>query len=190
MTKFLFDTAYSLSLKSVGILVGLALLAAHLGALFNSERLKPWLRTLPRNYSFGVVLLLIDFLWCFVLVTEMDLGEFYTLELLLQAVIVGGYFLVSYYVRDFLAVRAIGLGLILVASPILESAFLQPPFSRLLLVALSFAWILFGIFWVGLPYLLRDAIIWITNQPKRWQIGCILGAAYGLVTLLCAILFY
>ena len=42
-------------------------------------------------------------------------------------------------------------------------------------------------FWVGMPYLMRDQINWVLAKDKRYQIGAIAGAVYGLVVLVCAV---
>ena len=47
-----------------------------------------------------------------------------------------------------------------------------------------------GMFWVGKPYLMRDQIAWVVADKKRWQIACGAGLAYGIVMLICALLFW
>lgn len=180
-----------LPLKTAGIIFGAGLLAAHLAALVLKNKLIPLLREFPRDRTSGFVLLAICGAWSFFLISTMDLGEFYTIEKLVKFAIPVGFFLVAYYVGEFLAVRALGVLMMLVAAPFLNAAFLEPPISRLLIPAMCFVWIIVGMFWIGMPYLLRDWIGWITSEgTKRWQIGCEIGAAYGLLTLVCALLFY
>jgi len=145
---------------------------------------------LPRNTNFGTGLLLVCFVWTFIVWTEMDLGEFFNLERPVQLILIIGFFAVSTYVKEFLAVRAIGFFFILAAAPVLDAAFLQPPSSRLLLVALAYIWILEGMFWVGMPYVMRDQIDWATADPKRWKAITLTGAAYGAVLLACALAFF
>ena len=43
---------------------------------------------------------------------------------------------------------------------------------------------LFGMFWVGMPYTLRNQITWITATETRWRAAAFAGLAYG--ALLCA----
>jgi hypothetical protein len=189
--KAVYDALYyDLSLKTVGLGIGLLLIAAHLFFLIRSEPAKAWLKALPRNGRFGTVILAIDFAWCFLVWSEMDLGEFYTMEKTVQVILVFGFLGFGYYVREFLAVRALGLFLILLACPVLDAAFLQPPLTRLLLVFLAYAWIIKGMFYVGMPYLMRDGIDWVLAKPSRWKMGAIAGLAYGVAVLVCALLFY
>jgi len=87
-------------------------------------------------------------------------------------------------------VRAIGFFLILAACPVLDAAFLEPPVTRLLLVALAYVWIVKGMFWVGMPYLMRDQIAWATASPERWKALTLAGVGYGAAVLVCALAFY
>ena len=104
--------------------------------------------------------------------------------------IVAGAVLSWIYVPEFLAVRALGMLLLLAAEPLLESAFLCHETSRLLLVVLAYAWVIAGLFYVGMPYLLRDAIQWVTADRNRLKSGAIAGAVYGLALVACALAFW
>ena len=191
MTARLYEFLYDdLTLKTVGLVVGLALLLSHGYAFLQADKVKAWIPSLPRNEKIGLVLMVISFAWALLVWSEMDLGEFFTVERPVQILLVVGFFLVTQHVKEFLAVRGIGFFLILAACPVLDAAFLQPPTSRLLLVALAYAWIIKGMFWVGMPYLMRDQIAWAIADPKRWKIVTLAGAVYGALVLVCAILFY
>lgn len=96
------------------------------------------------------------------------------------------FFLVVAYVPEFLAVRALGTLMLLGASPVLHAAFLQPPATRLVLPILAYAWVVIGIFLVGMPYLLRDWISWATQNAGRWKLAAMGGAAYGVGMLVLA----
>lgn len=192
MMRAFYETLYrpGLELQFVGIALGVWLIVSHAIALLQYDRLKPWLKQFPRNYNLGLFLIAAAFIWTFMVWTEMDLGEFWKMERPGQLILIVGGLLVAHYVRDFLAVRASGFLLILLASPILTAAFLEPPRSRLLVVVIAYAMVLVGMFWVGKPYLMRDQIDWVTAEKKRWQIACGAGVGYGIVVLLCALLFW
>ena len=179
-----------LDLKLVGIVIGAWLILSHGYALMNFEKLKPVLEKFPRNYNVGVPLLVIAFIWTFMVWSSMDLGEFWKMEKAVQVILVVGCFAMAFYVKDFISVRAVGLLMILAAAPMLISAFQQPPITRLLLVFIAYVMIVKGMFWVGKPYLMRDQIAWVVADKKRWQIACGAGLAYGIVMLICALLFW
>jgi hypothetical protein len=179
-----------LPLKLMGVLVGLWLVASHLFALLKPALVKPWLARFPRNDKLGAVIVAVCFAWSLVIWSCMDLGEFYKIERPVQMVIIGIGIGVIIYVREFLAVRALGFLMILAAAPMLESAFLKEPQSRLLLVAFAYVIAVKGMFWVGMPYLLRDQVNWVLANPQRYQAGAIAGAVYGGVMMLCALVWW
>ena len=120
----------------------------------------------------------------------MDLGEFQSIRQFLQIAIPVTYLLVINCVDEFLSVRALGVLLLLAASPVLDAAFLEMPITRLLLPLLAYTWIIIGLFWVGMPYVLRDQIAWVSASEARWKGACAGGAGYGLLLLICAFAFY
>ena len=97
------------------------------------------------------------------------------------------YFLTLKFVDDFLAVRALGILLLLAAEPVLEAAFLRPETSRLLLTVLAYAWVVMGILWVGMPYKLRDQIGFVAKTEGRWRLAALGGVIYGIAVLVCAL---
>lgn len=177
-------------LKWLGVLIGLWLIASHVFALAKPGLVKPSLKGFPRNEKIGTVLVIIAFAWTFVVWSCMDLGEFFKIKKAVQMILVAGCVGVIVYVKEFLAVRSLGFLMILAAAPILDSAFLKEPQTRLLLVALAYAIALKGMFWVGMPYLMRDQIHWILAKENRYRIGAISGAAYGVVVLVCALVWW
>lgn len=179
---------YSVNLFTVGAIVGALLLVAHLFALWRSGDCQAWLKKFPRSRAAGTVLLFIAGIWSFLLIRSMDLGEFARLRNLMLLGIVVATFLSWTYVEEFLAVRALGMIALLAAEPLLEAAFLRHEQTRLLLVVLAYAWIGLGLFWVGMPWILRDQITWLTNQPARYRFAALGGAAYGVVILVSAFL--
>jgi hypothetical protein len=177
-------------LKVMGILIGVWLIASHAFALAKPDLVKPWLKGFPRNEKIGTVLVIIAFAWTFVVWSCMDLGEFFKIEKPVQMILVAGCVGVIVYVKEFLAVRSLGFLMILAAAPILDSAFLKEPQTRLLIVALAYGIALKGMFWVGMPYLMRDQINWVLAKDKRYQIGALAGAVYGLLVLACALAWW
>ena len=176
-----------LNLQTVGLIVGLALIASHGVALMHADGVRGWLRAFPRSRNMGVALLTINAAWAFALVATMDLGEFSGYRKALMVLVPVAYFLSLKFVDDFLPVRALGMLLLLLAEPVLEAAFLRPEASRLLLVVLAYAWAVLGMFYVGMPYVLRDQISWWQKTDGRWRAGCVAGLAYGLAVLICSV---
>jgi hypothetical protein len=177
-------------LKGTGILVGLTLLASHLFALLQSSKVQALLKSFPRNYKWGVILLSIDFVWGMICLSNMDMGEFYNLRKWFLILVPVGFVLVLIFVQEFLAVRALGSLLLLVGGIVLEAAFLQPQMSRLLLPVIAYVWIIAGMYFVGMPYLMRDWVGWVTANEGRWKMASLGGVIYGAIVLIAAVLWY
>jgi hypothetical protein len=174
---------YSLKLETALVLVGLLLIAGHALALVKPAAVRDWLSAFPRSKKWGTALVTVAAGWFFWLVWTMDLGEFSNWR---QTVLIAtpvAWLLTMKFVDEFLAVRALGMVTLLAAEPLLEAAFLRPEQSRLFLVSLVYVWIVFAMFWVGMPYTLRDQIGWITANQKRWRAATFVGLAYGAFLL-------
>lgn len=168
-----------LDLRLVSLLCGLWLILTHGFALLRPGPVQRWLRKLPRSKMAGILLLIVDSVWALLLVATMDLGEFSHLRTPLLAVIVIATFLTFRYVDEFLAVRALGILLLLLAEPLIEAAFLRPETGRLLLVVWAYALAILGMVWVGLPYILRDQIDWMRKSRGIWNAAALAGLVYG-----------
>ena len=191
MFQSLYDLLYvNNNLKITGLILGVLLLSGHVVALFKPVPVQRFLIALPRNRQLGLMLLAVAAGWALLLVSYMDMGEFYTWRNRMQLIVVAGFVLVARYVEEFISVRALGCLLLLVATPVLEAAFLKQPVTRLLLPTLAYAWVLLGMFWIGMPYLMRDLIAGVTRSPGRWLTVCLAGAAYGAAILVCAVLYW
>lgn len=183
-----------LNLKATGIILGAGLIAAHVLALINRGTFQALLKQLPRNRSIGVIFMTINALWAYWLISTMDLGEFSPMRGKILFAIPIAYLLVVFFVEEFLAVRALGTFLLLLACVVLDAAWFKFPAkfpaSKLLLPILAYAWIIIGMFWVGMPYLLRDHIFWFSRNHGAWRLACLFGIVYGALTLGCALAFY
>ena len=181
---------YQRSLQTTGLAAGILLLVSHAAALLNPAGAMRFAKALPRSRPMAAILLVIAAAWSFVMVQDLDLGEFSRLRGMMLLAIVAGAILSWLYVEEFLTVRALGMLLLLAAEPLLESAMLRHESSRVLLTLLAYLWATAGLFCVGMPYLLRDLIAWATANPLRWKISCLGGIAYGALLVACAVLWW
>jgi hypothetical protein len=180
---------YHLSLQTVGTIAGAFLILISLPGL-----LKPNLATVaqrfPRSRLAGVILLTADLVWSFWLLATMEMGEFSAFRRPLLIALPIGYVLVLRFVDEFLAVRALGILCLLAAEPLLDAAFLRYETSRLLVSVLAYLLIVAGLFWVAIPYLLRDQINWSARSGVRWRFMHGIVLFYGVVILALAITVY
>lgn len=189
-----------LSLFTVGLILAVWLIGLHAVMLAKPAMVQDFLKKFPRNAMMGQILLGIGLAWFWLLIAPenkgwisalaMDLGEFNSAKPLLQILVPVSMVLVAMSVRDFLAVRALGVVGLMAASPLLESAFLKDPESRLLVPVFGYAMLTASLFWVGMPYLFRDAVTWVTADQKRWKALSLAGLGYGVATLVCALTYW
>jgi hypothetical protein len=181
---------YPVSLQVIGLAVGVFLILLHLVALWRPAETRRWLKAFPRSRAAATILILAAGVWSLVLIRTMDLGEFARLRTVMTIAVVAGTFLAWRYMEEFLAVRALGMLALLAAEPLLEAAYLRPETTRLLIVVLAYAWILLGLFWVGVPWTLRDQIRWLTDRMGRYHAAAWGGVVYGVLVLACAVIFW
>jgi len=179
---------YHFSLQAVGLVAGVILILVSLLALFLP--VENFLPQFPRSRIAGAALLTVDLIWSFWLLATMEMGEFSNFRRPLLIILPIGFFLVLKFVDEFLAVRALGILCLLAAEPLLDAAFLRPETSRLLVTILAYLMIVAGLFWVTMPYLLRDQISWSTRNPGRWRFISGLGFVFGAAILVCAFVAY
>ena len=175
---------YSFDLKTAMLSVGALLILVHAYALLQPKTVRDFLVTLPRSRSAGLVLLLVVAVWSWLLTKSIDLGEFSNWRPKLLIFIPVATWLTWQYVEEFLAARCLGMLVLLAAEPLLEAAFLRPEMSRLFLVTLVYAWVSFALFWIGMPYTLRDQIAWVTKSDGRWKAAALAGIGYGAILII------
>jgi hypothetical protein len=124
------------------------------------------------------------------LLATMEMGEFSSFRRPLLIILPIGFFLVLRFVDEFLAVRALGILFLLGAEPLLDAAFFRTETSRLLVTVFAYLLIVVGLFWVTMPYLLRDQINWSARTPGRWRLTHGLALLYGAAILACAVTRY
>lgn len=181
---------YHLSLRTAGIIAGVLLLIVGFPGFLKPESSRGLASRLPRSWNAGVVLLTIDLIWCVWLLATMEMGEFSSFRRPLLIVLPIGFFLVILFVDEFLAVRALGILFLLGAEPLLDAAFFRNETSRLLVTVFAYLLIVAGLFWVTMPYLLRDQLNWSARNPSRWRALHLIALLYGAAMLACAFTRY
>ena len=135
---------YFVSLKITAIIIGLLIALGHLPLALAPARSAPMLRSLPRNYPLGVVLMLSATLWFTTLTGLMDLGEISSVRVQLMAVWAIAGVLVVIFVPGFLAARGLGCLLLLAAALVLDAAFLATTPWRYVMTMLAYYWVIAG----------------------------------------------
>jgi hypothetical protein len=189
-----------LPLFGTGLVLAVCLIALHTLMLAKPAQMQNFLKIFPRHVMIGQILLGLGLAWFWLLVAPsglgnlsaltMNLGEFNGAKRILQLLLPVVLVLVCMSVRDFLAVRALGLLGLMAAAPLLGAAFLKDPASRLLVPIYAYAMLTASLFFVGMPYLFRDAVTWVTARQARWTLLSAAGLIYGIATLVSAFAFW
>src|SRR4051812_44223826 len=181
---------YHLSLQTAGYIAGIFLLLFGLWGLAQPASSQTAARGFPRSRLARFVLLTIAFFWTFWLLATMEMGEFSGFRKPLLIALPIGFLLVLRFVDEFLSARALGILFLLAAEPLLDAAFFRSEPSRLLVTLFAYLLILGGLFWVTMPYLMRDQILWSARTSGRWRLTHGLVLLYGAAILACAVTQY
>jgi multisubunit Na+/H+ antiporter MnhG subunit len=180
---------YHLSLHTAGIVAGAFLVLVGLLGLLKPD-LASVVQRFPRSRVAGVIVLTICLMWTFWLLATIQMGEFSAFRRPLLIALPIGYALALRFVDEFLAVRALGILCLLAAEPLLDAAFLRYETSRLLITVFAYVLIVAGLFWVAIPYVLRDQINWSARSVFRWRCLHAVAFIYGSAILAFAFTQY
>ena len=181
---------YHFTLQTMAFIAGVVLCLFAGSGFALRDRAQQSAVTFPRSRLAGIVLLAIDLAWSFWLVSTMEMGEFSAFRRPFLIALPIGFFLTIRFVDEFLAVRALGILLLLAAEPLLDAAFFRYEPSRLVLTVFAYIIIVLGLIYVTMPYKLRDQIAWLSEKSARWRGLHALGLVYGLVLIALAVLAY
>ena len=143
-----------------------------------------WVGAFPRHVWAGRILAAVDILWSARLLLQMGFAWVDAHQILVYAAAPVAYVLVILFVDDLLAARALGGFMLLVPLPILESAFVHPAVSRLVMTSFAYLLVIFGIVLVWSPFKLRQwTEHWINQAPITRAMGIVglIGGAGMLV---------
>ena len=174
------------SMSTAALVVGLLMILGHVAALVKAPSVMEKLKTLPRSQNIGTTILTIDCLWAYVVATSIELGDFERLRWLAQFSVPVIYVAMLFWVNDYLGARAIGILLLLAVCPALDAAGITME-HRWVLNLLLYVWLTLGLFWIGMPYTMRNNIAWATKTAGRFKSLALAGALWGVVLVALSI---
>ncbi len=128
-------------------------------------------------------------LWFLYQLSQLGEADFGQIKGALIAVFGIAGILAFFYLNDFLSVRGVCVLILLLARQFLDSAFMQEPTSRLVLVSQTYVWVVIAIYLGALPYRLRDFFKFIYERKQRAKIlGWIFFACS--ISLMVSSIFY
>lgn len=162
-----------LSLSLLTIALGAGLIVPQIYGLANPKGFTDFFRKFPRNYPAGIVLMLLATGWFVWNVNNEPIADFsaYKSAMLFgfAAVGVGA----CIFVRDFLAVRAVAVILLLLAKLMVDTGRPHLSESPLVLVVQTWTYVMVvaGIWFTVMPWKLRDLLEFTTANETRVRIG-------------------
>jgi len=118
-------------------------------------------------------------LWFLYILSQLGESDFGNIKGFLIAMFGAAGICAFFYLNDFLSVRGLAVLTLLLAREFLDSAFMQEPQSRLVLVSLSYVAVVCALYLGAVPYRLRDFLTYIYEKPPRAR-------AFGFVLCACS----
>ena len=170
-----------MSLFYATLATGLFLILCGGTLLFNYNRSQVFLKSFPRSKTATYILMTCAMIWFSFKILNLGPADFGAYKPILLAIFLAITFASFYFVPDFLGVRALAGLALLIASHLLDAAYMQDPTSRLFLVSFVYLVILLALILGGAPYLLRDAINWFFKKQFRVNLFAYVLCLYGLL---------
>lgn len=177
-------------LAKLTLIVGSVLLLLHGTCFLFPMRARSIAASFPRNAWIGWCFTALAFLWAAWLVYNMPLGGFEKFKPWLFVITPVLICLVSIYMQELLAVRALGGLLLLIPAPIFDAARFSDESLSVIMTVVAYIIVIKGILLVLSPYLFRKTSerMMKTNGTTR-TIGAI-GIAFDVFLLLLALTVY
>lgn len=176
-----------MSLIVAEILFGLLFVMVGSSFALNSVKYEQFLRKFMRSNTAGNITFIAAGIWFLYNILQLgvsDFGEYkYVFFVFFSAII---YWTVK-KIKDFLSIRGISILFLLIASYLLKAAFLQPYYSRLIMVTGVYIGIIFAMMYGVYPYKFRDHLDIIYKTQTRARYFGIALNVYGLLNIFSAV---
>ena len=170
-----------MDLATLTILLGVAIALPQVYGLLKPAELSSFVRGLSRNNAAGYVLIVVGTFW-FVRVLEYEtLADFEVYKSKMQFFFVLLGVGACVYLKDFLAVRGLAVVMLLLAKTVIETARYAETDWRLVLIIMSYIWIVLGMVFTVSPWRFRDMINWAFSSEERIRKLCVLRLVLALV---------
>jgi cell division protein FtsW (lipid II flippase) len=180
------------SLVTVALLLGAYLIATRAYALIDSERVMRWIKAFPRNRKIAPFLTAVVILWTAWWVHKAA-GESESFKGMQPIVVVGApiaWLLLVRYMDSFLNSRAFAALILLLARPVVMSAFLIYSPWRFPVTIFGYIMAVSGIIFGFSPHLFRDYLFWHTRSREHFRKMCLLELGIGIAFLILGGLVY
>ena len=153
-------------------------------------RVRAGLNAFPRSVWPGRILAAIDLVWASYALAQMHLGMFDAWKIHLYWLTPIAIALCILYLDELLSPRALGGLLLLAAGPVLNIARWHPSDWRLVMAALAYLWIAFGLLFLLSPWWFRRIALRMAQRDSVVRLCGVVKAAAGIGLVGLALLVY
>ena len=174
-------------LPQITLALGLLTAAPAIFALAAPKPAESIFKKFPRSVWTGRILAVICLIWAALWLIVMPLGMFSVIRDFMWLLLPLAIAAVWIFIPELLACRAFGGLIALIPAPLLSAAQWHPSPLRYIALVYAYALALTGMFYISLPYLVRDHITWSFATPRRARA---VAAAFAALGILLAILSF
>ncbi len=168
-------------------LLALVYLLAGLPFLFPGEKSRKFVADFLRGRRWALFLTLTATAWFVYILSQLGEADFGDYKLWLILLFGGAGLLSIKFLDDFLSVRALCVILLLACRAFIDSAFMQEPEARKIMVAGAYFLVVACMYFGCLPYRARDLSEWLYANPNRARVFGAIAAIFGIVCIFATI---
>ncbi len=179
-----------MTLQWISILIGALATAGGLIGILRSDLVKKQIELFPRSVAPAWIFMA---LCCWLGTKEalgMNMGFLDAYKKYIYVLSPAVFVASVVYMKELLAPRALGGFLLLIAIPILQIARWHESLLRIVIVALVYLWIIYGLVLLLSPWYFRKISGWFLKNNSRFRTLLIVKTALGIGLLLLGIFVY
>lgn len=178
------------SLTVYAVVMGSVILGLCLAWFSFPRTIQAWMAAFPRNIWAGRILAAVDIALVTWLLATQRFEWVDARRPLLYAAAPAAYLLIVFFMDELLSVRALGGLFLLIPFWILNTAFLHPAQSRLLMTAFAYLMVVVGMVLVWSPYLFRKFVTRLNSSAPLGSLIALGGSALGLAMIVLGLVVY
>ncbi len=171
------------SLAHVSLTVGLLILLVGLPGALAPSKWAAALRAFPRHAPSAWALTAVDMLWVSMIVLHASLGSYNGWKPAIYVLAPISFFLLTRYLDELLAPRALGGLLLLMPDPMLDAARWQPSNWHFVITVLAYIFAIAGMLLVLGPYRFRLWTSWWIERDSRLRACSVVKIIFGALLI-------
>ncbi len=180
------DSAF---LPNISLFIGLLTILPGAFTLALSKKAEAVWRAFPRSVWPGRIISAVCLVWSALWISAMPLGPLMIVRQYLWLLLPLSIAAVWFLIPDLLSCRAIGGLLVLLPAPMLSAAAWHPSAFRYVIIVYAYVMSIAGMFYIAIPWLLRDNLAWLYKKPRRAQVLAFFEVAFGAALIILSFHF-